>query len=589
MNDFIRSKLFLTVILGLFLTNITSGQNIGSDDKSVTVKQKNVPTTDLGRIGVAPDKMMPLTLNEAIALALENNDEIELARDEVKINEARLTAAEGVYEPIFSIDAVSKLRSLRGVQSWNEFSVDLNAQKFLRRGGASINPFLTNTRTGNFFGNSPSGIRNDGRFAPNIFNNVSLGAAFTQPLLRNRSIDNNRRQIRIQKKRLEQSDADFRRQTIEIISRVQKAYWNLVFALRDQQNRLANLNLSKEVLRRVEAQIEDGAEAPLARAEVETEISNREIEVFEAEQKISEAENILKQLILSDTAATEWSRQLIPTDKPNVDFIQTSLSEALTIAGENRPELQKLKLQREINNIEIEYFRNQTKPRVDLITAISIDGFSQSNPALGSANNFPLIAADAADVNADSFLLRQINILRNDSRLNLGNVANVPNVAPLSGKSVSTGGNFQAFRNLLSPRSPNFTVGVSMSFPFKNKVARAELARAEIESRRNDTQTKFQEQAIYTEIRNALQGVETARKKLLSARKAKENAAIQLQGEQDLYSSGRSTTFLLFQRENTLVNAQSAEIKAETDYSKAAANLQLAMATTLQVNNILIK
>ncbi len=110
----------------------------------------------------------------------------------------------------------------------------------------------------------------------NPFYSSNLSLSFTQPLLRDRSIDNNRRQIRIQRKRLDQTDADFRQRTIDVITRVQLAYWELVFALRDQQNQLANLNLSRESLRNVEAQIAAGAKAPLERAEVQTELANRE-------------------------------------------------------------------------------------------------------------------------------------------------------------------------------------------------------------------------------------------------------------------------------------------------------------------------
>jgi HAE1 family hydrophobic/amphiphilic exporter-1 len=84
-----------------------------------------------------------------------------------------------------------------------------------------------------------------------------------------------RRQIRIQRKRLQQSDVDFRRQTIDIISRVQRAYWDLVFRLRNQQNQVANVNLARENLRQVEVRIEVGSAAPLARAEVATELANR--------------------------------------------------------------------------------------------------------------------------------------------------------------------------------------------------------------------------------------------------------------------------------------------------------------------------
>jgi outer membrane protein TolC len=94
---------------------------------------------------------------------------------------------------------------------------------------------------------------------------------------------------------------------------------------------------------------------------------------------------------------------------------------------------------------------------------------------------------------------------------------------------------------------------------------------------------------IEVDVRNAAQAVETARRRVLSARQARENAELQLTGEQRLYQVGRSTTFILFQRENQLVNARNAELRAETDYNKALADLQRATSTTLRINNIVVE
>ncbi len=75
---------------------------------------------------------------------------------------------------------------------------------------------------------------------------------------------------------------------------------------------------------------------------------------------------------------------------------------------------------------------------------------------------------------------------------------------------------------------------------------------------------------------------------MLSAREARTNAELQLEGEQRLYQVGRSTTFLLFQRENALANARASELRAETDYNKALADLQRATSTTLRANNVVV-
>jgi outer membrane protein TolC len=114
------------------------------------------------------------------------------------------------------------------------------------------------------------------------------------------------------------------------------------------------------------------------------------------------------------------------------------------------------------------------------------------------------------------------------------------------------------------------------------------LEGARIQSEQLDAQTRSQEQIVIVQVRNAVQEVETTRQRVETARRARENAEIQLEGERKLYEAGRSTTFLLFQRENSLTNARNAEIRAETDHNKALANLQQATSTAFQINNIQI-
>ena len=87
-------------------------------------------------------------------------------------------------------------------------------------------------------------------------------------------------------------------------------------------------------------------------------------------------------------------------------------------------------------------------------------------------------------------------------------------------------------------------------------------------------------------LRRAERAREEAELALEAEHDARENAEIQLQGEQKLYEVGRSTTFLLFQRENTLANARNAEIRAETDFNKSISDLQRSTSTTFRANNI---
>src|SRR5690606_28627479 len=134
--------------------------------------------------------------------------------------------------------------------------------------------------------------------------------------------------------------------------------------LRDRQNRQANLELTRENLRQIQARIDAGAAAPIARAEVETELASREGDVLLATQQVSIAENNLKQLILRDVTNPEWSQSYIPTDAPEVGSTAPSLNEAMESALNNRYELRRLKLARDINEVDIRFFKNQTRPQI---------------------------------------------------------------------------------------------------------------------------------------------------------------------------------------------------------------------------------
>src|SRR5947209_7670862 len=510
------------------------------------------PLPPLTRLGVESDHTLPLSLNESIRLALANNPDIEVARVSVRINEAGLRALEGVYEPVFQITpqlssfVTPQSSTLGGSGQSGTVSQTLidfgpSVTKLFRKGGGQYQFFFNNTRetTSSTFA----------QISPAYSGN--LGATFTQPLLRNRSIDNNRRQILVQRKRIEQSDADFRRQTIDVISQVQRAYWELIFALRDQQNRIASLNLIREQFRQTELRISAGSTAPVERAEVQTELSSRQADVLQAVQNVSVAENNLKRLTLPDTRAPEWSASIVPTDQSTVDpTAPINLRDALEEARANRPELRRVRLQQEMTAIDINYFKNQTRPRVDLQATVSTTGLAGS----------PVTTTNTLDGQQTS---------------------SVP--------SNLVGGYGQMLRNLAGLSTHNIVVGVAIEIPFHHKTAEANLAGAEMQREQLAASMHGAELNVEVEVRNAAQAAETARQQVLAARQSRESAEVQLEAEKRLYQVGRSTTFLLFQRENQLTSARNLELRAETNYNQALADLQRATSATLRANHVIVQ
>jgi HAE1 family hydrophobic/amphiphilic exporter-1 len=310
------------------------------------------------------------------------------------------------------------------------------------------------------------------------------------------------------------------------------------------------LNLSRQNLQNIEAQIGAGAKAPLDRAQVLTDIATREGALYQATQSVTNAENTLKQIMLKDPTSTEWSAQIVPTDSPVLDLSPVDLNSALEEAHKNRPELARLKFQKEINTLDLQYFRNQAKPQIDLTGALITSGLA-GTPALAPC---PPPAGTTACVN-----------------------------------STYVGGYGQDITNMFKFKNREINVGVAISLPLRNRTAKANIAATEIQKEQIDASYRSTDQSIEMDVRNAAQSVDTAQKRIAAARLARESAEQQLAGEQKLFDVGRSTTFFILQRQSELTSARTNEIQAETDYSKALADLQRATASTLRVNNVTVQ
>src|SRR5688572_29182109 len=219
------------------------------------------PLPALTRIGVDVDQQKPITLREAIVLALSNNKDIEIARDNVQLAEADLLTVRGAYDPRFT------------AQSYYE-RFKSPATSVLSGASVVINDDFTNTArveglAPNFGGNYRvdfSSIRqttNSQFTALNPSYPTALTFSFTQPLLRGRGYDLPRRNIEVAKKNLSLTDAQFRQRSIEVITQVQRSYWDLVFTLRNLQIQRESLNDARTQLEHNRRMVGEGALAPI--------------------------------------------------------------------------------------------------------------------------------------------------------------------------------------------------------------------------------------------------------------------------------------------------------------------------------------
>ncbi len=531
---------------------------------------------ELGLIGVDLMRQKPLTLKEAIVLALENNKDIEVSRQNVRIAEFDLRAATGFYEPrfvgtsLYERTTTPNVSVFSDVRSITQDSLVGNAgvQGSVRRFGTTYEANFSNQRVSS--GNPLSLL------SPQY--NSSLNFNIVQPLLRGRGIDQPRRTIEIAKRNLSLTDTQFRQRSIEIITNVQRAYWDLTFALRNLQVQRDGVRDAKQQLEHNKRLVDEGVLAPVDIIASETQVANFEQNVYTALEEVGRAENNLKNLISQNRNEAIWSESVIPTDSVELNVPRTSLSEALTLALENRPEIEVNNVQRDINEIDRKFFRDQTKPQIDLVAGYSSSGIS------GTPN------PDALDIFSNTQTQQKINEL-----IGAVNPTLPPNqqISPLlipPSQNVPpelTGNYFSSVTDIFANRYPTYRVGLQFNLPFRgNETAKAQFGKSLVQGEQIQTQREQLEQLIQVDVRNALQSVRTSEARLRSAAISRENSEKQYDSERRKLEEGQSDIYSVLERQTALMNARSTELRAQTELNKAIAELQRATGNSLKANDV---
>lgn len=531
------------------------------------------PLPELTRVGVDMNQQRPLALRDALSMALANNKDIEVARENVRIAEFDLRGAQGIYDPRVNMSAFYE-RAENPISSFLSGGQD----------GSTIQSDYTGTAR--LEGETPalggryrldfSSVRlttNNAFVALNPQYPTALTFTYTQPLWRGLKIDNSRRLIEIARKNLSLTDAQFRQRAIDTITNVQRAYWDLVFALRSLQVQRDAVTVARTQLEHNQRLVREGTLAPIDVVAAEAQISTYEQGVFSALEEVSRAENNLKNLIAENQQSPLWSESIVPSDPVDLQVPEISLPDALQTAMENRPELQQSTLAKEINQIDQRFFKDQTKPAVDLVGTYGINGLAGSVSTAG-VNPFT----------ASNVLLRE----RVDQLSVRAGLDPLPIVPPQTLSPDLLGGYSQSLQNLLANRYNNFRVGVQISLPLRNRTAEANLGRSLVEGERIATQREQLEQNIQVDVRNALQAMRSAEARLRAASATRAANEQQFASEQRKLDAGQSTTFLVLERQTQLTTARGLELKAQTDLNKAIADLQRATGNALRANSIVV-
>jgi outer membrane protein len=524
---------------------VTGQQQNPPAQNSITQAIPGSPEVPKDRVGIRPGEVQSLAIQDAIAQALQNNLDIEQFRQGVRIAEYSLFSLRGFYD--FTSAADIGFRS-----AINPTSSSLSGGNSGTLSGKSLYYNFTSSKqfeqTG---GNLFAEFDNSRSLSSNIFAslnpqyNTTLTFTYTQPLLRNFSLDTTRRSIQLAKKSLDLSDSQFRQRVIEIINQVQRAYWDLVYAILNEKIARDSVDLARTQLENNRKMVEAGTLAPIELRSTEAQLETAKGNVIVALQGITTAENSLKMLLMKDPNDKMWYSEINPTDKPQFGALAFNLEESTRLALKNRPELDQMRLQTEQKDIDIKYYTNQLKPQLDFVGIYTNTGLA------GAAQNAVVIGGGGSNV--------------------------LPRFQ---------GGYGQSLRNLFGQDFRTYQVGVKLSFPWRNRTSQANLGRSLAEQRQLDAKQRQLVEIVQVDVRNALQAVVASKQRFEAAQAGQLAAQAQYDGEQERYRAGLSTNFVVLQRLTDLSVARGTAVRALTDYNKALADLQRVTGMTLMSNNV---
>jgi outer membrane protein len=148
------------------------------------------------------------------------------------------------------------------------------------------------------------------------------------------------------------------------------------------------------------------------------------------------------------------------------------------------------------------------------------------------------------------------------------------------------GGNSSVLAQLFQRNFPNYSIGLSLNIPFRNRQAQADFVTDELQLRQNELQLQRANNQVRVDVKTALIGLQQARSRYESAAAARTLAEQSLSAEQKRFQSGVSTVELVIQAQKDLATDADAEVQAMANYSHAQITFDLAMGRTLDVNHI---
>jgi outer membrane protein len=380
----------------------------------------------------------------------------------------------------------------------------------------------------------------------------------------------NTRLIRITKNNREITDVAFRLQTVTTVDQIENMYWDLVFAYENVRVQQESLAFAQKTLSDTQKQVQIGSLAPIEVVRAENTVATDQQNLIKAQTNLDLQQLLMKNAlsrslqdpILADAEVIPTSTMQLPEQEPVVPT-QDLVNDALS----HRAELAESRIDLQNREISEKALKSALLPTLSVFAYYGGSGLGgQQSPANLCANQPP-------DEQSDGFC----------SGPNATLPPNVP-ITPIQ----PTVGYGSTLNQLVNSTAPDKGAGINLNIPIRNRQAEALQVRGELEYRQAQMRLQQIENQIRIEVRNAQFTMQQNRASVAAADAAVALAHQSLEAEQKKLALGASTSTLVLQNQSELATAESNRVSAMAAYEKSRVELDRATGLLLDHAGILM-
>ena len=557
-------------VLGALFAIATAGWTEGIDQPS---------SPDPAVVSGAPPPTLhgelALSVADAIAMSIENNLDVEIARFTPLIADLDHTAAWGAYDPIFSASTEYSRTETPTASALEPSPRTLDRKTTGSVGVGGLLPKIGAEWEISYAGQSIETSQALQSLSPEY--RASLLGSLTLPLLKGAWWGEPWVAVKQSRIGAEIGDEGFRTALMDITRGTQDAYWNVSASAEQRRVAHKSLEARRALLERTEAQYEVGVVSRVEVTEAEAGVAEGEVGVIRAENAYRGAQDVLIDLVLGPNLTPDSRLEIRPTDSPEeIVTYAVDPEEANRKALSHRPEIATARKGIEQQEIELKFRKNQRLPQLDLKLTYGNQGLA------GRTNPEPTFFGCRPQWNPST-----------DSRC-----AAFPTprqcLAPPTCQRAPVTSVKRSFWTadddfFSADAARQWSGGAVLTIPIGSVSTRAGVSKARLELRRARTQVRRLELDIVLQVRDAIRNLRSSLEGIGAAERARVAAEEQLRAENIRLEHGESTPFDVLQREEALVEAESVKISALQGYHNSVTALDRAQGTILRNHNIAVE